>query len=79
MKHPIKTISQINEWAETADLESVNAKASASKGVPTTDEVLSFLKVVSPLLILVLNFAKIFTNEKADAKIDETISWLQHL
>tara|TARA_R110000868_G_scaffold380468_1_gene646483 strand:+ start:1516 stop:1728 length:213 start_codon:yes stop_codon:yes gene_type:complete len=31
----------------------------------------------APLLILALRFVKLFTGKKADAKIDEIISWLQ--
>ena len=61
-------------------VNSINNEAeSLQSSNPTGSDPVNKLVAFRGLIIVVLQFAKIFTNDTADKKINEIISWLHTL
>lgn len=73
MNHPLKPIAQINKLAEKIELPT-NAEL---QKIPTADELSNGIKPFAPILIVIIQFVKIFTNDETDAKLEALILLLQ--
>jgi len=74
----IKEIQDFNEASESDSLEQHNAKVvELLSKVDTAIPLLTLLLSLKPLIIALLKFAKVFTNKKADEKIDRFIELLE--
>lgn len=68
----MKLINKVNGALEEVDISEAMLKES-----PTPEQIIKSVAIWSPVLIIILEFVKLFTGAKADRKIDALISTLR--